>query len=147
MPGCFDDLHDINDSINRELTWTDFVSATAANENPWRSVAYGNGLFVAVTNNDNNGDQVMTSPDGINWTARKVPEISWIKVAYGNGLFVAVADTGTNRVMTSRDGITWTVRKAAENNQWQSVTYGNGRFVAVSSGGDNQVMVADWRYR
>ena len=48
------------------------------------------------------GNRVMTSPDGVTWTARtSAADNAWRGVCYGNGLFVAVADTGTgNRVMT-----------------------------------------------
>ena len=50
-------------------TWT---AETAASADPWSSVAYGNGLFVAVA--DIGTHSVMTSPDGVTWTARTVPE-------------------------------------------------------------------------
>ncbi|MCB9814238.1 hypothetical protein H6784_02355 [Candidatus Nomurabacteria bacterium] len=56
--------------------------------------------FVVVS--DSGTNRVMTSPDGITWTARAASEAnSWTSVTYGNGLLVAVAQTGTNRVMTS----------------------------------------------
>ncbi|BCH14954.1 hypothetical protein MesoLjLa_18050 [Mesorhizobium sp. L-2-11] len=107
----------------------------------WYSITYGNGLFVAVAYSGTN--QVMTSPDGINWTARAAPEANqWYSVTYGNGLFVAVSQDGTNRVMTSSDGITWTARAAAEANWWRGVAYGNGLFVAVARNGTNQVMTS-----
>ena len=84
------------------ITWT---SRTTEVANDWRSVAYGNGLWVAVSfldddNPDNN--QVMTSPDGITWTSRTPAENNqWASVAYGDGLWVAVSIGGDNRVMTS----------------------------------------------
>ncbi|MFV0552903.1 MAG: beta strand repeat-containing protein, partial [Anaerorhabdus sp.] len=107
----------------------------------WYSVTYANGLFVAVSYDGTN--QVMTSPDGINWTARTAAAAStWRSITYGNGLFVAVATGGTNRVMTSPDGITWTARTAAEANQWYSVVYGNGLFIAVTNTGTNRVMTS-----
>ena len=69
-------------------SWT---SRTSAANNEWRSVTYGNGLFVAVSATGT-GNRVMTSPDGITWTGRGSPnETSWLSVTYGNGLFVAVA--------------------------------------------------------
>jgi len=44
----------------------------------------------------------MTSPDGINWTARDAAEANfWVSVAYGNERFIAVATFGDKRVMTS----------------------------------------------
>lgn len=79
------------------IIWT---ARAAAKSNQWRSVTYGNGLFVAVSINGTN--QVMTSPDGITWTARAAAAANlWLSVNYGNGLFVAVSTNGTNRVMTS----------------------------------------------
>jgi hypothetical protein len=128
----------ISGSISSYSSWT---SRSAAANNIWNSVAYGNGLFVAVSSDGTN--RVMTSPDGITWTARSAAaNNTWNSVAYGNGVFVAVSSDGTNRVMTSPDGITWTVRSAAEANTWFSVTYGNGLFVAVSYSGTNRVMTS-----
>jgi hypothetical protein len=114
------------------INWT---SRSSAADNEWRSVTYGNGLFVAVSSNGTN--RVMTSPDGITWTSRSAAVSNpWQSVTYGNGLFVAVSSTGSgNRVMTSPDGITWTSRTSAADKIWTSVTYGNGLFVAVANDG------------
>lgn len=129
-----------------------WVIRTSAGDHAWRSVTYGNGLFVAVAcgisatscNTTAGGSRVMTSPDGITWTARTAAaDNQWQGVTYGNGLFVAVANSGTsNRVMTSPDGIVWTSRAESVGNSWVSVTFGNGTFVAVSNSGtsSNRVM-------
>jgi hypothetical protein len=130
-------------SMGIGINW---IACTQATDNYWRSVTYGNGLFVAVST-DGPGNQVMTSPDGINWTARaSAVNNIWLSVTYGNGLFVAVSADGMgNRVMTSPDGINWTSRASAVDNSWQSVTYGNGIFVAVGFGeGGNQVMTSSY---
>jgi hypothetical protein len=99
-------------------------------------------VFVAVSYQG--FQQVMTSPDGVTWTAHEaaVANSSWSSVTSGNGLFVAVAEAGTHRVMTSGDGVTWTSHSAAEANSWYSVAYGDGSFVAVSGGGSHQVMTS-----
>ena len=123
------------------ITWT---SRTSTANIQWLSVAYGDGLFVAVSQSGT-GNQVMSSPDGITWTSRtSAANNAWRSVAYGNGLWVAVSNTGTgNRVMTSPDGITWTSRTFAADNDWTSVAYGNGLWVAVSSSGTgNRVMTS-----
>ena len=137
------------------ITWT---IRTSAADNSWRSVCYGNGLFVAVAQSGT-GNRVMTmaysleavsnGPATISTLSAFVSRTSaadnaWYSVCYGNGLFVAVANTGTdNRVMTSPDGITWTIRTSAADNQWLSVCYGNGLFVAVAgSGTGNRVMTS-----
>ena len=109
--------------------------------NNWRSVAYGNGLWVAVSIDQ----KVMTSPDGFTWTlGTNIPQNNWNSVAYGNGFWVAVAETGTNnRIMTSPDGITWTSRTNPVDNTWKSVAYGNGLWVSVSfNGSTNQAMTS-----
>jgi len=143
-------------SGNRIMTSPDGSAWTAQTYPPdqaWDAVTYGNGLFVAVACgvaisqvcNTSVGNRVMTSPDGLTWTARTTPaaDSPWTAVTYGNGQFVAVAQSGTSQVLTSPDGIAWTARTAAANNTWRSVTYGNGRFVAVAIGtGTNQVMTS-----
>ncbi len=103
-------------------------------------VAYGNSVFVAV----GSSGTVLTSPDGITWTARTAAEANyWTSVTYGNGLFVAVANSGTNRVMTSPDGITWTARTAPAK-MWRDLIYANNIFVAVAGdyGGTQNVMTS-----
>jgi hypothetical protein len=119
-------------------TWSTH-NATAANA--WQSVAYGNGVWVAVSSNG--ADRVMRSTDGgITWSAVAAAEANaWQSVAYGNGVWVAVSSNGTNRVMRSTDGgVTWSAVAAAEANAWRSVAYGNGVWIAVSADGTNRVM-------
>ena len=126
------------------VSYEEWTSRTSAANNNWRSVTWGNGLFVAVASSGTD-NRVMTSPDGITWTSRtSAANILWRTVTYGNGLFVAVSTSGTgNDVMTSPDGITWTSRTSANDNAWRSVTYGNGLWVAVSeSGTGNRVMTS-----
>ena len=81
------------------ITWT---SRTSAADNGWRSITYGNGIFVAVSSSGT-GNRVMTSPDGITWTSRtSAADNYWYGITYGNGIFVAVSSSGNgNRVMTS----------------------------------------------
>ena len=119
----------------------DWTARTQASNSSWYSIAYGNGLFVAVSLNGT----VMTSPDGINWTSRTAAATNqWTAITYGNGLFVAVGPTGTgNRVMTSPDGINWTSRESAADYEWRGIAYGNGVFVAVNwNGNGNKVMTS-----
>jgi len=116
------------------ITWT---LGTSAADNQWTSVAYGDGLWVAVATSGT-GNRIMTSPDGINWTSRtSAADNAWTSIAYGNGLWVAVAANGSgNRIMTSPDGINWTSRTSAADNAWISVAYGNGLWVAVAESGE-----------
>ena len=112
------------------ITWT--ARSAAGDNDAWRAVTYGNGLFVAV--GDTGGtDKIMTSPDGVTWTTRTPPSGDWKGVTYGNGLFVAVGSSGgINYSMTSSDGgITWTGNGGAGGGV--AITYGNGLFVAVNT--------------
>jgi len=85
------------------ITWT---SRTSIPANDWRSVTWGNGLFVAVSASGT-GNRVMTSPDGITWTTQtSAADNNWASVTWGGPTgqekFVAVSGSGTgNRVMTS----------------------------------------------
>jgi hypothetical protein len=55
---------------------------------------------------------IMSSPDGITWTTRAMPNCSSVmSVAYGNSVFVAYATHSGNSnsyIWTSTDGVTWT---------------------------------------
>ena len=117
-----DDKFVINDYGN-ELSFTDGGTIDTFG---WYSVCYGNGMFVAVSYNDN----CAWSTDVKTFTLGKIGTGSWYSVCYGNGMFVTVSDT---RCAWSSDGKTFTNGTITENG-WQSVCYGNGMFVAVSYG-------------
>lgn len=124
---------------------TDWVSRTSSSVDRWWGIAFGNGIYVAVSIDGG----VMTSANGITWTTRNTGILgkSWNAVTYGNGIFVAtswgeVNDDQTG-IMTSPDGINWNLRTAAAEDSWQGIAYGNSIFVAVSAGGDgNHVMTS-----
>ena len=122
--------------------WADGTSwtAVAASEaNSWRSVAYGNGVWVAVSSDGTNRVKRSTD-DGVTWTGVSAAAANtWRSVAYGNGVWVAVS--GDGQVMRSTDdGVTWTGVAAAEANGWYGVAYGNGVWFAVADSGTNRVM-------
>jgi hypothetical protein len=112
------------------------------------SIAYGNGVFVAVGNtNGSTRNHILTSSDGISWTRISLQQQNcndWQSVTYGKGLFVAVGggncSANSSLIMTSLDGINWTFNNSFTNSiSYRStgltgVTYGNGLFVAVSDG-------------
>jgi hypothetical protein len=104
----------------------------------WKSVGYGNGLFVAVALSGSYN--IMTSLDGIFWQPRNQSSLAISSVCYGNGLFVAVSPTSMpdfSQVLTNSEPIVlpWVNRFASSGNYWQSVCYGYGLFVAVANGG------------
>lgn len=91
----------------------------------WYSVAYSEtkDLFVAVGGNTN---YVMTSPDGITWTAGTLTNKGWQSVVWSEqkGLFCCVGNSSvTNNIATSPDGFTWTLRTKGTTADLYSVTY------------------------
>jgi hypothetical protein len=99
----------------------------------WK-VAYGNGIFVAVSNGSTKS---IYSSDGLIWT--EVPlaltSASWSAIRFGNGYFVAVASNSSRYAITT-DGITWTqYTNLPFSANWCSIAFdGNQKFVAVSTG-------------
>ena len=60
---------------------------------------YANGLFVSINYNDvdNTGINLITSPDGVNWTARSTDTlVSPFYIAYGNGTFASISYATTS---------------------------------------------------
>ncbi|CAB4861142.1 unannotated protein [freshwater metagenome] len=127
--------------------WTALSSPTGADSTSWFDVAYGgtagSELYVAVGVGSSSGGRIITSPDGVTWTARQDPGPDslkeWRAVAYGAGRFVAVGDyggSGTERVMTSTDGINWSYATSVPTTTtWQSLAFGGGKFVATAYSG------------
>ena len=79
---------------------TSWEAVEASEANQWQSVAYGNGVWVAVAGSGTN--RVMRSiNDGESWDPVVLPVAleanNWQSVAYGNGVWVAVADGLRNK--------------------------------------------------
>jgi hypothetical protein len=102
----------------------------------WYHVAFGNGIFVAVSVSAT--AMVATSTDGITWTQRTTPFGTNYSVCFGNGKFVTVGGGGGS--MVSTDGINWTSGSFA--NGFTDVVYGNGVFVAVNDSFSNVCAVS-----
>ncbi|ADI84086.1 choice-of-anchor D domain-containing protein [Geobacter sulfurreducens] len=131
------------------VSWTNLF--TTITRYPLRSIAWGNGTFVAVGDGDPgttlhppiSAPTVLTSTNtGLTWTRRYLAPGHNIRgIAYGNGVFVAVGASGYDLdqnagrqaiILTSSDGITWTPRSSGTFLNLNAVTFANGRFVAVS---------------
>jgi hypothetical protein len=95
----------------------------------WRQIIYAGGQFIAV--GWAGGQFIMTSPDGINWTAATLTPTPLISVGYGNGRYVASGPSGY--VLYSADGASWTRQQLllGAGAFFNGVAYGNGTFVIV----------------
>jgi len=61
-------------------------------EGTWSSVAYGNGIFVAISSSNS---KIMTSEDGNNWSISDHGlSGTWRKILFAKGKFVMVGDAG-----------------------------------------------------
>lgn len=120
QPGCF--YSAVSTDGN---TWSEFLGGPGG----FRSVAYGNGVFVAVGSND----IFYISRDGIKWTGRayRVPSPVY-KITFAEGYFVAVGEDG--RVYDSPDGDKWSMRVAYAGKALHEIHYCRNAFVA----GDEQ---------
>jgi hypothetical protein len=77
---------------------------------------------------------VVTSLDGLKWTAQKsgISLNTLNAVAYGDNTYVIVGKNGL--ILTSPDGAHWTLRPSGTELEINVLAYGNNTFVAVGSG-------------
>ena len=104
-------------------SWTPVAGVPGSNY--IKGLTYGKGSFVAV------GSSIMTSPDGMQWTAQLAgPPAGLWAVGFGDECFVAA---GTDHsILTSSNGVNWTSHSTAVDGL-NGIAYGNGSFVAVGS--------------
>jgi hypothetical protein len=115
-------------------TWTNVLTTSGI----VFSVAYGNGIWVAVGDQD----RIFTSTNATSWTENttKRPGTIWYDIAYGEGYFIACGTRG--RISYSKDnGSTWTASQSGTTSTLKSIAYGPDlcRFVAV---GNNRSIVS-----
>ena len=139
---------------------TTWISQTVPSYSGWYSVCWSPELrlFVAVAYDEIH--KVMTSSDGIYWTARTAAlggqSNKWSGVCWSAqlGIFVAVGDGTTCSVMTSNNGIDWISRTGRPQlGDWWAVCWSPQLeiFVAVCRIGTNPIMTSpngiDWTIR
>lgn len=91
------------------------------------SVAFGNGVFVAVGDNS----FVARSADGANWTTSTAGAFGNLaRVRFLNGQFVAVGSS--DRILFSANGAAWTSSTLPTSGFWD-VAQGNGVYVVAGS--------------
>ena len=113
--------------------WTAENSGTAQD---LYGVSFVNGMFVAV----GAAGALLTSPDGITWTARtsntnsNLRHVAFATTASGEQIYVAVGDAGT--IVSSPDGVTWTSQAIPTTQSFYSVCFGPDlQFIAVGTAG------------
>jgi hypothetical protein len=113
------------------------------------SLAYGNGLFVAVGGTDwftrpGSDCVIQVSTNGTSWTT--LPPISrgiLRRIAFDRGTFVAVGESPLGLVLVSRNGVDWSSPDPGAGGLLD-VASGNGTFVAVGRESMTSVDGAHW---
>jgi hypothetical protein len=123
-----------------------WATATLPATQIWTKVAYGNGMFIAISQGSTTGAY---SLNGSTWYSSTLPGANqWIDLQFGQGLFMAIASGSVFNAQT-QDGINWFQNTVGTSPAWQCLavsnpTFGNGaaKFVAVTSGSNiSSVMV------
>jgi hypothetical protein len=117
----------------------DWVARSVPELNTWTGVAFGNGIFVAVSQDGTN--RLMTSHDGVTWTARSGLPSSVAfsqSVIFGNGKFLTF---GGNSAYISDDGISWTAIAIAGVQFAVSYAAGGGSFAGIFRLSSGQVSI------
>ena len=122
-------------------SWT--ITLADTEENQWHDVAYGNGVWIAVSGNGTN--RIMRSTDnGLTWNAIAAPQANeWRSIATnGSGTWIGVSMDGADRTMRSTDdGANWTaIDPTLGMDQYMSIAYGNSVWVAVTKNGATRSM-------
>lgn len=113
-----------------------------SSQSDWRSVVYGNNIWVAVsvgTSSSNKG-KLSTSSDGETWTtpvdfSSSSNAYDLRAISFGKNKFVCITLGGN--VFNSTDGTTWTgiSPNPLGSHNWSSIAFGNNLFVAMSNNG------------
>ena len=115
----------IRRSADAGVSWTSSYAGTGKIV----SIAYGNGVFSAVTDNSTN---TFYSANGVSWSAATTIQMGLnASVRFGNGLFVSTGDLGIN---TSINAISYTRRRAFPTFAKSTIrapVYGCGTWVMV----------------
>jgi hypothetical protein len=109
------------------INWT---AATMPSTGNWHSVAYGNGVYVAIGQN-----AIAYSSNGVNWTGVGAPvNANYYQVIFAFGMFIAVSAASVAQYITSTDGITWTARSLPYFAKGGfSMAYANGVMVVLGN--------------
>ena len=111
------------------VTWTATTLPSTAN---WSDVAFGNGLYVAVSSD---GTKSAYSRDTVTWNESLLPIGAVTKLAYGQGVFLGI-DNSSGSAWTTEDGITW-IERTVSNSAYTALKFGfnssgQGRFVTAA---------------
>ncbi|HYP18089.1 MAG TPA: hypothetical protein VEQ65_12830, partial [Opitutus sp.] len=136
--------------------WTNLPHGLSPTINELNSVAFGNGLFVAIKSSMTGSVlHYATSPDGTTWTARTITTSiassgSAQRVRFLNGKFLIMpiglgaGGAGVALALTSADGLTWTsATVGTTTTSPDEMDFGQGRVLA---GGSNNYFIGSTNF-
>ena len=108
-----------------------WISSTTPATYGMRDIAYGGGLYVAVST-----DRSYVTTNGTAWTAGNLPTSGYDRIVYEGGRFIATkdiasGDLATTDIATSVDGVTWTLGTMPTSQLWRWVAYAGGYYAAI----------------
>jgi hypothetical protein len=134
-------------------TW---VAQTVPSNQEWTAIEWSPDLeiFVACAySSSGGGNQIMTSPDGVNWTLQSTaaaPNGEWYDIAWSPylGIFTVTGGSfGDFQVMTSPDGINWTPTPNINipTGSWNSITWADEIGLFCSASGTGSPDAVNWQ--
>lgn len=102
--------------------------AIASSSSYYKSVAYGNGRFVAVGEGT---ETVMVSTNALSWQPYLPSEEALDQVEFAEGRFMAVGDNGL--IWRSTNGVDWLSEPSPTLTRLRDVTFGAGSWVTVGN--------------
>jgi hypothetical protein len=148
----YGDTYYFNKSVSSS-NGIDWISSSLPSSEGWRSIAYGNDCFIAVSvgiRDWSNPSSVVTNPttagaystNGSSWTANIMPSGKWTAVCYdqSNNRFVAVSEESTSAY--SSNGTTWTSGGTVIISP-TAMASGGGKLVAIRNGSTATSISAD----
>ena len=128
-------------SSNNGIDWVAQSTGDGTNRD-LNDIIWGNDQFVAVGHSTSGyyDDASYTSPDGVNWTSRRVyvmntPSLNLVSIAWNGSMYMAIRPNFN--VYTSPDAVTWTERdKPYAGYNWGAtgVAADTNQFVVVGDG-------------
>ena len=110
---------------NNGINWIPFESPKGI---IWRSIAYGNNIYIAHGNNTN----YAYSTNSLTWFTNQMPigANSWYTIFDGDK-FVSISDTAS--AAYSIDGLNWNLVKIPVDAVFNDLTYANNTYIATSN--------------
>ena len=105
------------------ITWAQSATQIAGF---WAMMIWTGSKFVAVQSGAT--DAIMTSPDGVTWTASNMPSsVTWKKLASrDDGTVVCVGGNSTNAAVSRDHGVTWVNATLPTSQLWTDVFWDSG---------------------